>query len=181
MLWTSVKKEVIAMGFFSKLFGNENKDGKSVTEFLSGLFNTDTDSNSSQNQSAPSQAAQSEKKAPLSGFSWGEEMPQEECQFNFDGNYRQYFDTVFRSEFPQYDITWSYSDPRFKSTDLCTFVKDGKTALVVELMSKGSNVKKTRNHCRQNGISYLRYYYDHHGWWNTRAYVVSRTKQALSL
>ena len=52
-------------------------------------------------------------------------------------------------------------------------------ALVVELLSQGSDAYRLRKQCRADGIAYLRYYYDHEGWWNTKAYVIECTRGAL--
>ena len=31
------------------------------------------------------------------------------------------------------------------------------------------------------GIPYIRFYYDHEGWWNTKSYVIRRTSEALGI
>lgn len=112
-----------------------------------------------------------------SGLSWGEEMPAEENQYNYGGTYEEYFTEIFNSEFPEYVVMKeSLRDGRA----LCySFAKDGRTALIVEVMSEKSNAQKLRNTARREGVPYLRYYYDHHGWWNTRKYVTERTRAAL--
>ena len=112
-----------------------------------------------------------------SGFSWGEEMPAEENQFNFPGSYRSYFENVFREEFADYSV--SVETPRNRDAAVFTFAKDGRKALVVEVMSQTSGARAIRKTCRKSGVPYLRYYHNHHGWWNTRAYVVQRTRGAL--
>ncbi len=61
-----------------------------------------------------------------------------------------------------------------------SFIKNGKCALVVELFSGKSAAKKLREDCRRAGIPYLRYYIDVEGWWNTKKYVIERTRNALS-
>ena len=48
-------------------------------------------------------------------------------------------------------------------------------------MSENSEANKLRSACRAQGLPYVRFYYDHDGWWNTRSYVVSRTRAALGL
>ena len=60
-----------------------------------------------------------------------------------------------------------------------TFWDGTKKALVVELMPQSSSAQKQRKVCAAEGTPYLRYYYDHDGWWNTRSYVVRRTHAAL--
>ena len=112
-----------------------------------------------------------------SGLSWGPEMPAEENQFNYPGTYLQYFDHVFREEFPEYQITMEQA--RLYDGTVCTFRKNGAVALIVELLSRRSEPKSLRRQCRQTGTPYLRYYYDYEGWWNTRSYVAERTRRAL--
>ena len=112
-----------------------------------------------------------------SGFSWGPTMPDEENQFNFNGTYVQYFEKVFREEFPRYDVQKETS-PNGKRTTF--FFRDGgQVALVVEVLSQSCDVYKHRRDCAARGIPYLRFYHDHEGWWNTRAYVVKRVGEAL--
>jgi len=109
------------------------------------------------------------------GRSWGYTMPNEENQFSFQGTYDQYFENIYRSEFSDYQLN-KQTDSR---TTVFRFEKDGKLCLVVELLSKKSSAKKIRRDCQADGIPYLRYYYDYHGWWNTRSYVIDRTRSAL--
>ena len=111
-----------------------------------------------------------------SGFSWGPRMPEEENQFNSGLPYAEYFERIFRTDFADCQVTREARGP--KST-LFTFYRGGQRALVVELLSKSSSAYAVRKQCRSTGTPYLRYYYDYHGWWNTRAYVVSRTRAAL--
>ena len=115
--------------------------------------------------------------ASESGLSWGEEMPAEENQYNYNGTYEQYFTEIFNTEFSDCEVTKEYvRDGR----GICyTFTKDGRKALIVELMSRKSNAQKLRNTARKEGVPYLRYYIDYDGWWNTRSYVVGRTRAAL--
>ena len=48
-------------------------------------------------------------------------------------------------------------------------------------MSENSEANKLRASCRAQGLPYVRFYYDHDGWWNTRSYVAGRTRAALGL
>ncbi|MBR6460134.1 MAG: hypothetical protein IKS49_08320, partial [Actinomycetaceae bacterium] len=57
--------------------------------------------------------------------------------------------------------------------------KAGAKALVVELMSERSSAKMLRWRCENEGVPYLRFYYDHWGWWNEKSYVIERTAKAL--
>jgi len=112
-----------------------------------------------------------------SGFSWGEVMPPEENQYNYSGPYYRYFEEVFRSAFPDCAITSEkapYSD-RYTFTFVCT----GRTVLIVEVLPDNSSVYATREKCRKEGIGYTRFYHNHHGWWNTREYVIKRATEAM--
>ena len=161
------------MGLFSKLLGGAKdisleKVLKTVTEAADKL---------SQNSGDNSFSETSAEDVPASGFSWGEKMPAEENQYNFSGNYVKYFNHVFTEDFPGYDI--SYEQPPKSSSTVFTFRQAGRRVLVVELMNENSESQRLRNRCAQEGIPYLRFYYNHHGWWNTRAYVDHRTRSAL--
>ena len=107
-----------------------------------------------------------------------DDVPAEECQYNFNGNYIEYFRKVFSEEFPEYTITEENITPGRRYA--FTFNSNGAIALVVELMTEKSSVQKLRRSCEAAGIKYLRYYFDHEGWWNTRAYVTERTRRALN-
>ena len=114
-----------------------------------------------------------------SGLSWGEDMPKAPNQFNSHKRFDKYFRDLFRENFPDYEIAEEknvYSRPSI----VFTFWKDGKRALVVEVISECTDVYMRRNECRRTGTPYLRYYHDHHGWWNTEEYVIERTRKALS-
>ena len=113
-----------------------------------------------------------------SGDSWGPEMPDEPNQFNYDGTYLEYFTEIFKTEFADYTIESRTGEGRNPVT-VFTFWNGDEKALVVELMPQSSAARKQRNDCRRTGTPYLRYYYDHEGWWNTRPYVVRRTRAAL--
>ena len=70
-------------------------------------------------------------------------------------------------------------NPRASNVYTYAFTKNAERCLVVELLSEHNEVYKVRNDCREQGIPYLRFYYDHDGWWNTRAYVIERMRKAL--
>ena len=61
-----------------------------------------------------------------------------------------------------------------------TFFSGAGKALVVELMTESSEAVKFRNDCIKAGVPYLRFYYDHEGWWNTRSYLVGRMRGVLN-
>ena len=111
------------------------------------------------------------------GRSWGETMPAEENQFNYNGTYDRYFEEIFRAEFPSYRL--ERQDVPGGRRVIFTFWDGARKALVVELLHQSSDSQKLRRDCRASGVPYLRYYYDHEGWWNTRSYVVDRTRKAL--
>ena len=116
--------------------------------------------------------------APVSGDSWGEEMPAEENQYNFGGSYLQYFGKVFREDFPAYTV--QQEPGRDERSPLFVFYQNGRRCLVVELKSERSSAQAIRRRCEAEGVPYLRFYYDHDGWWNTRSYVTRRVAAALN-
>ena len=153
------------MGFLSKLFGSETE--KMAKDLLSGLAENSN------------QSGTQESDAPIEGIgcSYGPKKPAEENQYNFNGNYVKYFETIYGEEFPEYQI--DHEDEERLRSSIFTFRRNGQIALVVELLSETSRRKKVRTDCAMNHIPYLRFYYNHHGWWNTRSYVINRTKDAL--
>ena len=178
------------MGLFSKLFGDDA--GKAVGDLLNsfGAGNNNQGSNNSSqgvilngqpmvgggsitptNNNGYNDAA-----SQPSGRSWGPVMPAEENQFNYRGDHIQYFEEIFRNEFPEYQLEKVIEG---KAT-VFTFYSGGVKALVVELLNSNSGRYRQREECRRSGIPYLRYYYDHEGWWNTRSYVIDRTRAAIS-
>ncbi|MBQ8920681.1 MAG: hypothetical protein IJ060_00765 [Oscillospiraceae bacterium] len=175
------------MGFLDNLLK------KGAADALRGLMGSGGAANPAaapQQQSAPQQQqAVPQQSAPQepspSGWSWGETMPAEENQYNFNGTYDQYFDSVLRGAFPEYEITMESADRQHgqyasaRPAKIVTFRKNGQTALIIELMSQHSTRRKLRRDCRSAGIPYLRFYYDYHGWWNTKSYVTERTRRAL--
>lgn len=165
------------MGFFSKLF-NKNQV---IGEFINELGNTvkqDSDDKQTDHKASDNYDVKYKNKKVSSGFSWGPEMPDEENQYNFKGTYKEYFESIFKSEFSEYYI--ESSDSNNGRVTVFTFWSGSRKALVVELLSRKSSVYKLRCECQKADIPYLRYYYDYHGWWNTRAYVIQRTRTALT-
>ena len=185
------------MGLFSKLLG----DAAERNEALNSLKNaakeiagdvekkatelaqkaSEAAANAQQNAarpaSAPAAAAAPKPPRAESGDSWGEEMPAEENQYSFAGSYAQYFEMIFREDFPAYTVTKEAADPSRRT--VFTLWENGRQALVVEVMTDGSSAQKIRRACEAAGTPYLRFYFDHDGWWNTRSYVVRRVKNAL--
>lgn len=110
--------------------------------------------------------------------SWYDVVPEEECQYNSGMHYLDYFTKVFREEFPEYSVALDSieHDRRYKYA----FTKDGNTCLIVELMTEKSEANKFRRDTLRAGIPYLRFYFDHEGWWNTRAYIKERVSSKLN-
>ena len=106
-----------------------------------------------------------------------ENIPAEENQYNYGGDYKAYFNHVFTEGFPGYGIS-SESTYGGRAT-VFTFTQGGAVRLKVELLSETSAVQKLRKECASQGIPYLRFYYNHEGWWNTRSYVTERVRKAL--
>ena len=185
------------MSLLSKLLGDSKKELSSALDALKdaaqkagvdSLLNEVQASHNAQGpqnaQSAPAAAPQNVRPARRwesaggeSGFSWGEDMPAEENQYSFQGSYLEYFDRVFSQEFPQYRIT--RESPKKGHSTIYSFWQGERKALTAELMSDRSEANKLRSDCRARGIPYVRFYYDHDGWWNTRSYVAQRTRAAL--
>lgn len=176
------------MGLLDSLFGGKKPDN-AVLSALSDLVDAvdaakkaNAGTNAAPQTEANTGAAPQQQYVPEeeedgpSGFSWGPKMPAEENQYNFSGTYLDYFRSIFRSDFAEYEL----SEETFGKATVFTFRKGGQVALVVELLSRSSSNYKRRRDCRNQSIPYLRYYYDYDGWWNTRAYVVQRTRNALN-
>jgi len=164
------------MGLLSKLFGDGKKDFAPVLDALKDAAEKGVGSllNDPDTPSGPKEAPY---RKPVSGDSWGDRMPAEENQYSFDGDYVAYFDNVLSQECASFRITREA-------------IRDGKgtvyhiwngdrEALLVELMSERSSANRVRRDCQMKGIPYLRFYYDHPGWWNTRSYVGGRVRNAL--
>ena len=113
-----------------------------------------------------------------SGDSWGDDMPAEENQYNYNGHFTAYFENIFNTEFAayRYEKAVLYEDRRI----VYYFYSGDAKVLAVELMTDKSDARKFRNDCRKAGLAYVRFYFNHPGWWNTRGYVVRRIKEALN-
>jgi hypothetical protein len=173
------------MSLLSKLLGDSKKELAPVLDALKDAAQkAGVDSLLNEVQAArPAQPAPPQRRPEYrarpaeSGFSWGEDMPAEENQYSFHGNYLGYFDMVFSQEFPQYRIT--RETPKKGKSTIYSFWQGERKVLVAELMSENSEANKLRSACRAQGMPYVRFYYDHDGWWNTRSYVAQRTRAAL--
>ena len=106
-------------------------------------------------------------------------VPAEECQYNSGLSYLDYFSKIFREDFPQYSVSLETVEDwrRYKYT----FTEGSDVKLIVELMTENSEANRLRRTCEKNGTPYLRFYFDHEGWWNTRKYVNERVSAALGI
>ena len=102
--------------------------------------------------------------------------PAEENSFTFNGPYQSYFEKIFREDFPGYRFE---KDSSKTHRTIYTFYGAAGKQLILEVMSEKSNAKSVRKAAAQQNIPYLRFYYDHEGWWNTRSYVVERIRKVL--
>ena len=175
------------MSLFSKLFGKSDDEMAESLNKLKKMMEDagiDTKKDEKPKEEQPAKPAESSRPQEVikedgpSGFSWGPNMPEEENQYNSGLYYAAYFEKIFREEFSEYDVI-KEDMPFHGSGKTFTFMKGGSKALVVEVKKDSSSAKYLRNKCEREGIPYTRFFYDHEGWWNTRAYVVDRVKKAL--
>ena len=171
------------MGILSKLFGGDKEAEKAANDLLSILAKA----NGPQQKPQQTQPKQEEKpkQEPQPQYddedlSEWEKIPAEECQYNFSGSFEQYFEHVFAEDFPGYRVEKAYvNKPDYKKRVAYSFYNGASKVLVIELMPESSEAKKFREDTKKAGISYLRFYYDHEGWWNTRTYVKQRIQAVL--
>ena len=172
------------MGLFSKLFGDNNP----FDDIIDQLGKNDPDSvdlnqenrqEQVQSRSAGMSGGSYEASRPGgSSESWPMTVPEEENQYNYNGSYIDYFMHVLKEDFPEY--TLEKESIRHGYATLIYLWQGNEKVLCIELMSETCSVQKIRNECRTNGIRYLRFYYNHRPWWNTRRYVTGRVGAALS-
>lgn len=169
------------MSFLSKLLGSDKERAQALNDLknkamqaIDGAAETVRAAQQNSAAPAPSPAA---RRAPVAHGPWGDEMPQEENQYSFNGTYTEYFDKVFREDFPAYARSCEADGT---STVFTLFAPTGARALVVELKSENSSAQKIKKRCAAEGVPYLRFYYNHHGWWNARSYVDDRVRRALN-
>lgn len=177
------------MGFLDKLFGGNGSEvldkikdlaetaAKEVSEAAKSVSES-VQAQSGEGSNAGYTAQESSGDAPF-GISWGEQMPQEENQYNSGKPYDQYFYDIFVEAFPTYRIT--SEKVRKGSATVITFYNGEIKELVVELLSENSSAMMIRHNCKKEGVPYLRFYYNHSGWWNTKKYVLNRARNALGM
>ena len=129
--------------------------------------------------SAPAAPAAGGESYPTEGDTVYDHIPDEECQYNSGVPFLEYFSGIWASEFPGYAVEFSTICPERRY--LYTFRQGGAVVLQIELMTEKSEANRFREECRRAGVRYVRFYFDHEGWWNTRSYVVSRVKAALGV
>ena len=176
------------MGFLSKLTGSHDVEN-AAKKFLDGFGDIaqqvsddlkkatgSSDTSFAKTETSSETISETGSNEP-SGFSWGRKMPAEENQYNYNGSFDSYFEKIFREEFGNYRL--ERTDIPGSKRIVYAFYDGERKVLVIELMSQSSVAKKLRRDCEAAGIPYLRFYYDHEGWWNTRNYVITRMRNAL--
>ncbi len=161
------------MGFLSKLFGDAA--GKAAKDMISGIINGQGSSTDAGTVTDSATVFDSEA---ATDCSYGKKMPKEANQYNYNGSYTDYFEEIFKQQLPTYTMEKQKSNYA-KPGMVYTFYSGSTKALVVELISDKSSVYKLRNQCARESVPYLRFYYDHQGWWNTRSYVIDRIQRAI--
>ncbi|MBO4355324.1 MAG: hypothetical protein J5850_00530 [Clostridia bacterium] len=172
------------MSFWNKLFGGDKEAEKNAKDLLNALFGEKKDTKKTsesveKEEGAPVQEASKTAETSDSEYSFYEDVPDEENQYNFKGSYEQYFEHVFAEDFPALRYEKSYINDYGKRRVVYTFFNGAAKVLAVELMPESSEAKKFKNDCKKANLPYLRFYYDHEGWWNTRSYVVGRISDAI--
>jgi hypothetical protein len=171
------------MSLLSKLLGGKKPTLSDVVELLQGKEQKPAASTPSYTYTAPRPAepvyeAQLEP-TPL-GRSWGEAMPNEPNQYNYPGTWQAYFEDIFSKEFAAYRCVRE-NNPLSSKAVSYTFYEGTQKVLAVELLSEGCDVYRLRRQCERENVPYLRFYYNHAGWWNARSYVVNRMQKAMGL
>ena len=167
------------MGLFSKLLGDTKEAEqveKAAKSFLGDLLNGQIPQQNQQRQPAQQTAYDDKSSNSSYGSSEYDEIPAEPNQYNFGGPYTAYFESIFSSEFPRYSFEKSSDGKR----TVYNFMDGDNRVLVVELMTERSSANMLRKNCARMGVPYLRFYYDHDGWWNKRSYVVERLSTVLN-
>ncbi len=183
------------MGLFNKLLDGLGVDPKKVEKVMGDIVDgaknavtevknavSDASSGEQENRAAYSGGTDSGYSCSggsESGDSWGEEMPAEPNQYNFNGNYIQYFENIFGTEFRAF--RYDREDVRGTRRTVYTFYSAVQTkVLILELMPESASSGRIRKAAAAEGVPYLRFYFNHHGWWNTRSYVVRRMTDAIN-
>ena len=172
------------MGLFSKILGSAGVTDDAVNSLkkaakgLTDKLNEFVDEHPDAVRQVKEERAAAAARQPDAGPSVYDSVPDEPNQYNYPGTYRQYFEQIFSEDFPAYSVAKEEKDGG--RATLYTFRKDGAPALIVELKTEKSEANRYRREAQKAGIPYLRFYYDHDGWWNTRSYVTQRISGILS-
>lgn len=168
------------MGLFNKLFGEAAKAiGEMGGEAIRNAVSEAAGQRPQQDRPLPQWEQPQASYGGSSGLSWGRDMPSEENQFNYGGDYRAYFEHIFEEDFPLMQVEKEIP-PKYGNRTVYRLSQGGVLSLVIEILPETSATKKLRNECRANGTPYLRFYHNHDGWWNTRSYVTGRIRSALN-
>ncbi|MBO4636279.1 MAG: hypothetical protein J5685_03955 [Clostridiales bacterium] len=168
------------MGLFNKLFGEAAKALENLgEEAVRSAVNGSSSGMPHGDRPVPQWEQEPAGSYGPSGDSWGPDMPAEENQFNFRGNYREYFEHIFAEDFPSYQVDKEIP-AKWPNRTVYRLSSGGVLALVIEILPESSGTKRLREECRASGTPYLRFYHNHDGWWNTRSYVKGRISKALN-
>ncbi len=172
------------MGILDKLFGaiktaadQAKKEIATAANALEGAAGKLEDAVEDECIGLDTAMQQSSGGAGRGGKGYWDKVPAEPNQYNSGLGYREYFELIFRESFPEYDL--SFEEAESHPSTIVTFTNAGAKALVVELMSEKTSAKMLRWRCENEGVPYLRFYYDHWGWWNEKGYVIERASKAL--
>jgi hypothetical protein len=164
------------MGLFDKIVG-KIASGESPLNVLKEAAE-EAASQLGVNNKPAAQTPQQPAPRPAEPAAEDDEIPKEENQYNSGLTYTQYFEKIFREDFSAYTVTpVPDKDTRNK---VYAFFSGGRKVLVVELKTERSEAQRIRRAAQAEGVPYLRFYYDHEGWWNLRTYVVNRISAALN-
>ena len=169
------------MSLLSKLFGGAANEAKKQAQNALKQAEQLRTAGGAQMRHASSGQRTRSTQASVDPSYW-DTMPDEECQYSYPGPYADYFEHLFREEFPNYSLDKQVRvNSAGNERTIFSFFSGERKALVVELMTERSSATSIRTQCAKAGIPYLRFYYDHRGWWNTRSYVTGRVRAALGL
>ena len=166
------------MGLLSRLLGSKKELSELVTDAVKK--GVEQALKTPQGQDARDSAAKTTSARDASGSAW-DVMPSEPCQYNYPGTYMEYFTALFQDHFAEWQPRYENVRLKWGARKGFVFTRDGVKVLVVELLSEKQDWTALRNECARQGIPYLRFYYDHRGWWNTRSYVLDRVSRALGI
>ena len=170
------------MSLLSKLFSGQKPTLSDVVDLLQGKDQKPTArpgaAQSDASSYAPAYQVELGEETPV-GRSWGQRMPNEPNQYNYPGSYTEYFEDIFNREFSDLRY-YRQQNPYSAKTSSYVFCRGTQKVLTLELVAQGCDVYQLRRACEREGTPYLRFYYNHEGWWNARSYVVRRMREAIN-